>query len=137
MKKRFVILAMLTFTALLAGAAIMPRVGCHSDRDNPKDLLDTYFTAMLRQDYAAVYDCYYNAYRSRIGKDDYLRHRRGASVLQAYNVKSISKQSSNRAQAQVELTFAPSETLKRDRPYSTAVTEEMVREHGEWKIKVW
>ncbi len=136
MKKSFVILAMLMFTALLAGAAIMPGAGCHSDRDNPKDLLDTYFTAMIRQDFAAVYDCYYNNYRSKIGKDEYIKHRREAALLQAYRVKSISEQG-NRAKAQVELTYAPSETLKRDRPYLTSVTEEMVREHGEWKIKVW
>jgi hypothetical protein len=128
---RYTILA-----TLLAGAAIMTGAGCHSDRDNPKDLLNTYFTAAIRQDYAAVYPCYYDAYRAKVSKDDYVLHRKDAAVLRAYRVQSITEQG-NTARARVELTFAPSQKLKRDRPYSTAVTEEMARENGEWKIKVW
>lgn len=131
MKKGYMIL-----TTLLAGVAIMQGAGCHSDRDNPKDLLNTYFTAAVRQDYAAVYPCYYDAYRSKVKKGEYIRHRKEASVLRAYTVKSITEQG-NTAQAQVELTFEPSKKLQRDRPFSAAVTEEMVHENGEWKIKVW
>ncbi len=122
--------------AILAGAAIMTGTGCRSNRDNPKDLLNTFFQASIRQDYAAVYPCYYGAYRTRVSEDEFIRHRRDASVLQAYRVKSISQQGDT-ARARVDLTFAPSRKLKRDHPYSTAVTEEMVRENGEWKIKVW
>ncbi len=122
--------------ALLAGAAIMSGAGCRSNRDNPKDLLNTYFQASIRQDYAAVYPCYYDAYREKVSRDEFIRHRRDASVLQAYRVKSISQRGDS-AQARVELTFAPSQKLKREHPYSTAVTEEMVREDGEWRIKVW
>ncbi len=114
----------------------MAGMGCHSDRDNPKDLLNAYFTAAVKQDYAAVYPCYYDAYRAKVSKDEYIRHRKDASVLQSYRVRWVSEQG-NSAQARVELTFAPSKKLKRERPYTTAVTEEMVREHGEWKIKVW
>ncbi len=121
---------------LLAVVAIMLGAGCHSDRDNPKDLLNTYFTAAVRQDYAAVYPCYYSAYQAKVSKDEYIRHRKEASVLRAYTVKSIMEQG-NTARAKVELTFEPSQKLKRDRPVSTVVTEEMVRESGEWKIKVW
>ncbi len=124
------------FATLLAAVSITLGAGCHSDRDNPKDLLNTYFTAAVRQDYAAVYPCYYDAYKAKVNKDEYIRHRKEASVLRAYTVKSITQQG-NTAQAQVELTFEPSKKLKRDRPFSTAVTEEMVRENGEWKIKVW
>ncbi len=131
MKSRYMILA-----ALLTVAAIMLGAGCHSDRDNPTDLLNTYFTAAVRQDYAAVYPCYYDAYKAKVNKDEYIRHRKEASVLRAYSVKSITEEG-NAARAQVELTFEPSQKLKRDRPFSTAVTEEMVRENGEWKIKVW
>ncbi len=121
---------------LLAIAAIMTAAGCHSDKGEPKDLLNRYFTAAIRQDYADVYPCYYDAYKAKVSKDEYIRHRKDASVLRAYTVKSITEQGST-AQAQVELTFEPSEKLQRDRPYSTAVTEEMVRENGEWRIKVW
>ncbi len=131
MKSRYMILA-----ALLTVAAIMLEAGCHSDRDNPKDLLNAYFTAAIRQDYASVYPCYYGAYQAKVSKDEYIRHRKDASVLRSYTVKSITADGDT-ARAQVELTFAPSKKLKRDRPYSTAVTEEMVRENGEWKIKVW
>jgi hypothetical protein len=131
MKNRYMIIA-----ALLAGAAIMTGTGCHSNRDNPKDLLNTFFQAAIRQDYASVYPCYYDAYKAKVSEDDYIRHRKDASVLRSYTVKSITADGDT-AHAQVELTFAPSKKLKRDRPFSTAVTEEMVRENGEWKIKVW
>lgn len=131
MKSRYMILA-----TLLAGAAIMLGAGCHSDRDNPKDLLNTYFTAAIRQNYAAVYPCYYGAYQAKVSKDEYIRHRKEASVLRSYTLKSVTEQG-NTARARVELTFEPSQKLKRDRPVSTVVTEEMVRESGEWKIKVW
>ncbi len=126
----------MVFATLLSAAAIMTGAGCHSDKDNPKDLLNRYFTAAIRQDYAAVYPCYYAAYKAKVSKDEYIRHRKDASVLQAYTVKSVTEHGDS-AQAQVELTFEPSQKLKRDRPFSTAVTEEMVRENGEWKIKVW
>ncbi len=121
---------------LLTGAAIMLGAGCRTDRDNPKDLLNTYFMSAVKQDYAAVYPCYYDDYRAKVSRDDYIRHRKDASVLRAYRVESITQQG-NTAQARVVLTFAPSKKLKRDDPYSVAVTEEMVRENGEWKIKVW
>ncbi len=42
-----------------------------------------------------------------------------------------------KAQARVDLLFGSSQKLKRDRPVLASVTEEMVRENGEWKIKVW
>ncbi len=121
---------------LLAGAVILTGAGCHSDKDNPKDLLNRFFTAAIQQDYAAVYLCYYDTYKAKVSKDDYIRHRKDASVLQAYSVKSIAEQG-NTAQAQVELTFGPSQKMKRDRPVLASVTEEMVHENGEWKIKVW
>jgi hypothetical protein len=37
----------------------------------------------------------------------------------------------------VELTFGPSEKLNRKEPITTKVTEELIKEKGEWKIKVW
>ncbi len=110
--------------------------GCHSDRDNPKDLLNRYFTATLNKDYAATYACYYDAYKKRVSRDEYVRYRSEASVLKAYTIKSISKQG-DFAQAEVELTFDASPKLKRDHPVTTLVKEDMVRENGAWKIRVW
>ncbi len=121
---------------LLAITVIIIGAGCHSDKQDPKDLLNTYFTAAVKQDYAAVYPCYYDDYKAKISKDDYIRHRSDASVLRSYSVKTITERGDT-AQALVELTFEPSQKLNRDRPFSTVVTEEMVRENGEWRIKVW
>ncbi len=57
-------------------------------------------------------------------------------MLQAYKVQSLTQQGDT-AQAVVQLTFGPSQKLKRDRPVITTVKEEMIHENGQWKIKVW
>ncbi len=110
--------------------------GCHSGSDNPKDLLDRYFISSVNKDYAATYTCYYDAYRKRVSRDEYIGHRNEASALKAYTIKSITRQGDT-AQAEVELTFDASPKLKRDKPVTTVVKEDLVRENGEWKIKVW
>jgi hypothetical protein len=46
-------------------------------------------------------------------------------------------QQGDTAHAEVLLTFAPSEKLKRTDPVSTTVKEDLIKENGEWKIKVW
>ncbi len=89
----------------------------------------------MKQDYVAQYACYHNAYKARIGKDDYIRHRGDASLLLNYSVTSIDV-TNDRAQATVLLKFAPSDKLKRDHPVEKTVIEDMVREDGEWRIKV-
>jgi hypothetical protein len=120
----------------LFGIVIIIGSGCHSDKGGPKNLLDRYFSSAMRQDYAATYACYYGAYKAKVNKDEYVRHRKEASVLKAYTVKSITEQADT-AQAQVELTFEKSQKLKRDHPVTASVKEDLVRENGEWKIKVW
>jgi hypothetical protein len=110
--------------------------GCHSGAANPKELLDGYFSSAVKQDYAAVYDCYYAAYKLKISRDEYIKHRKEASVLQSYRIASL-RQDGDTAQAGVLLTFAPSARLGRREPVAMTVTENMVRENGEWKIKVW
>ena len=99
-------------------------------------MLDRYFSSAIRQDYAATYDCYYNAYKAKVTKDEFIKHRKEASVLQAYKIISLT-QKGDTAQAQVLLTFAPSEKLNRKEPVSTTVTEDMIMEGGQWRIKVW
>jgi hypothetical protein len=115
---------------------VMTGAGCHSDNGGPRNLLDRYFSSAVRQDYAAVYSCYYDAYKAKVNRDEYIRHRKEASVLTSYTVKSIREQGDT-AQAQVELTFDKSQKLKRDHPVTASVKEDMVRENGEWRIKVW
>ena len=53
----------------------------------------------------------------------------------AENEKGLSVVTS--AEAEVQLTFGPSEKLKRKTPVTVTVKEEMTKEKGGWKIKVW
>jgi hypothetical protein len=110
--------------------------GCSSKSASPKELLEKYFSSAVKQDYETTYSCYYDAYKAKIDKDEYIKHRKEASALQSYKVVSLT-QEGDAAHAEVLLTFAPSEKLKRTSPVSTPVKEELIRENGQWKIKVW
>lgn len=110
--------------------------GCHSKETTPKSVLDAYFTSAMKQDYATTYTCYYKEYKVKVSKDEYIRHRKDASVLQKYEIVSL-KQEGDAARAEVLLTFAPSEKLKRTKPETVKVKEDLIKEGGEWKIKVW
>ncbi len=120
---------MLGFGLLLVG-------GCSSSYGGPQELLDKYFSSAIKQDYATTYTCYYTAYKQKVNVDEYIKHRKEASALQSYKIISL-KQDGDKAQAEVELTFGPSEKLNRKEPITTKVTEELIKEKGEWKIKVW
>ncbi len=109
---------------------------CHSDNSNPRNVLNNYFTTAIKQDFGAQYTYYYNAYKAKVSMDDYIRHRQDASVITNYSVQSLDV-SDDKARAIVRLTFAPSEKLKRSQPVDKTVVEDLVRENGEWKIKVW
>jgi hypothetical protein len=123
-------------TMIFAAVLAMFMAACHSDNGSPRDVLNRYFTAAIKQDYAAQYSCYYNAYKAKVSKDDFIRHRADASVLMSYLVDSVDM-AKDRAHARVLLKFAPSEKLKRDQPVEKTVIEDLVREDGEWRIKVW
>jgi divalent metal cation (Fe/Co/Zn/Cd) transporter len=110
--------------------------GCSSKSTSPKELLDKYFSSAVKQDYETTYSCYYGAYKAKINKDEYIKHRKEASALQSYKLISLTQQGDT-AHAEVLLTFAPSEKLKRTDPVSTTVKEDLIKENGEWKIKVW
>jgi hypothetical protein len=113
-------------------------VGCSSkDKGGPRELLDKYFSSAIKQDYAITYTCYYAPYTAKVTKEEYVKHRKEASIVQAYTIVSIKQDGDNAAQAEVQLTFAPSEKLHRKEPVTTTVKENMVKEGGEWKIKVW
>jgi hypothetical protein len=131
LKKIYSLFAILGSLILLMAAA-----GCNSGNSSPGALLNKYFTSAVNQDYGTTYDCYYAPYKAKVNKEEYIKHRKEASVLQAYKIISL-EQKNNFAHAEVLLTFAPSKKLDRQEPVSTTVKEDMVREGGDWKIKVW
>jgi hypothetical protein len=131
MNIRFSLLVM-----LMLGLGLLIVGGCSSSYGGPQELLDKYFSSAIKQDYATTYTCYYAAYKQKVNVDEYIKHRKEASALQSYKIISL-KQDGDKAQAEVELTFGPSEKLNRKEPITTKVTEELIKEKGEWKIKVW
>ncbi|MDA8088320.1 MAG: hypothetical protein M0Z75_16685 [Nitrospiraceae bacterium] len=71
---------------LLAAAAVIFAGGCNSGgTGGPKDTLDKYFGSAVRQDYGEVYDCYYGAYKAKVSRQQYIRHRlESAKTLKDY-----------------------------------------------------
>lgn len=124
------------FLLLLVGMGLLIAAGCNTSGGGPKELLDKYFSSAMRQDFATTYTCYYAAYKKKVNEDDYIRHRKEASDLQSYKIVSLT-QDGDSAHAEVQLTFGPSEKLKRKEPITTTVKEDLIKEGGDWKIKVW
>lgn len=137
LKSKYLFVAVLFLTAI--GIFV---VGCKSSSSSvpndasPKATLDTFFSSAVRQDYATTYSCYYKLYQDRIPKDEFIKHRKEASILQSYKITSL-KQSGDSAHAEALLTYAASKKLKRDKPKSVNVKEDLIKENGHWKIKVW
>lgn len=131
MKNRYsLFIATMVFMIVIAG------FGCSSSNSTPRALLEKYFSSAQKQDYATTYSCYYDAYKAKVDRDEFVKHRKEASVLRSYQIVSLD-QDGDKALAEVRLTFAPSEKLKRTEPVSATVREDLVKERGEWKIKVW
>jgi hypothetical protein len=131
MRNRYLLLIITFLGVFLVIAA------CQKNKTGPKELLDKYFSSAIKQDYATTYSCYYAAYKAKITEKEYIKHRKEASVLQFYKILSIKQPLTDTAEAEVQLTFAPSEKLGRKEPVTTTVKEEMIKENGEWKIRVW
>lgn len=110
--------------------------GCNTKTIGAEQLLNKYFSTAIKQDYASAYTCYYKEYQTRITKDEYIKHRKEASVLLAYKIISL-KQTGNTAQAEVLLTFAPSKKFDRTKPVTVKAHEDLIKEQGEWRIKIW
>ena len=132
MKKRHALLVIAILSSVLFAGP-----GCSSKSATPQALLEKYFSSAVKQDYATTYSCYYGAYKAKVDKDEYVKHRKEASVLQSYQIVSLNQQNGDNAQAEVRLTFAPSEKFKRPESVTTTVKEDLVKENGDWKIKVW
>jgi hypothetical protein len=126
------------YIVLAAAALLFAVAGCQSkDKGGPKDLLDRYFASAVKQDYATTYACYYAPYMKKVSREEYVKHRKEASILQSYKILSIEQEGDNAARAEVQLTFAPSEKLHRKDPVSMKVKEDLIKENGEWRIEVW
>jgi hypothetical protein len=111
--------------------------GCQQDTAGPKELLKKYFSSAVKQDYDSVYTCYYAPYKAKVSREEYLKHRKEASVLLSYKIISIKMPKSDLAEAEVQLRFGPSEKLMRKEPVTIALKEDLIKENGKWKIKVW
>ncbi len=127
---------LLRFLIFFSGILLLA-AGCGRDTGGPKELLNKYFSSAVKQDYAAVYTCYYAPYKAKVSQEEYIRHRKEASALLSYKIISIKMPKSDTAEAEVQLTFGPSEKLKRKVPAAVTVKEDLIKENGEWKIKVW
>jgi hypothetical protein len=122
--------------ALVSPALLAIALGGCARREEPRAALERFFSTAQRQDYAATYDCYDAAYRAKVSRDEFVRHRREASPLQSWRVLSV-EQHGDRAGGEVALVFGPWERAGRTTPISKTVHEELVREQGAWRIRVW
>ena len=111
--------------------------GCGGDTTGPRNLLDKFFSSAVKQDYATTYTCYYDAYKAKVSQEEFVKHRKEASVLHSYKINSIKMPTSDTAEAEVQLTFGPSARMNRKEPVTVTLKEELVKADGEWKIKVW
>ncbi len=130
MKRIFWLISIISLFAAIAGCQT-------KDKTGPKEVLEKYFNSAIRQDYAATYACYYGPYTAKVSKEDFIKHRKEASVLQSYRILSLKQDNDNAAHATVELAFAPSEKLDRKEAAMIRVKEDLIKEGSDWKIKVW
>lgn len=134
MKKFLLVLPAAVFL-LLSGFHVSAKANAKTP-SSPATVLNRYFSSAVNQDYGTTYSCYYSLYKKKVSKDEYIRHRREASVLQRYKIISV-RQKGDAAQAVAILTFAPSQELHRKKPTTIKVKEELVKEGDQWRIKVW
>ena len=121
--------------ALLAPAACaIGSPGGYAGYSTPSDALSTFFVSARNADYAKTYEAYYGHYHDLVAKDEFVSHRAQASRLTAYRVDSLAARGDS-AVATVTLTFAPAGGGGATR--TTTVREDLVREAGGWKIRVW
>ncbi len=123
------------FALLLA--ALPQLAGCtggYAGFGTPRDALQTYFASARKADYATTYEAYYTHYHDLVARDEFVSHRKQAGLLQGFRIDSLS-QSGGSAVATVTLTFAPKGGEAK--PRVTTVREDLVKEPGGWKIRVW
>ncbi|HEY8911355.1 MAG TPA: hypothetical protein VIM51_13910 [Desulfosporosinus sp.] len=109
--------------------------GCSPQEQTSREVLDKYFTSAQQQDYATTYTCYDSEYQKKVTKDEFISHRKEASVVQSYKVLQLDTQK-DAAKATVEITFASSTKFKRTEPAIVKVNEDLIKQKDGWKIKV-
>ncbi|HBP64096.1 MAG TPA: hypothetical protein DD730_07460 [Desulfosporosinus sp.] len=109
--------------------------GCSPKGQSPQELVDKYFSSAQKQDYATTYTCYDSEYQKKVTKDDFINHRKEASVVQSYKVLQLDTEK-NTASATVEIIYTASEKFNRTEPVTIKVQEDLIKEGNSWKIKV-
>jgi len=109
--------------------------GCSAKTQSPQALVDQYFTSAQHQKYETTYTCYDSEYQKKVTKDEFVKHRKEASVVQSYKILKLETQKET-GQASVEITYTASEKFKRTEPVTIKVQEELIKEKNGWKIKV-
>lgn len=109
--------------------------GCSAKEQTSREVLDKYFTSAQQQDYATTYTCYDSEYQKKVAKDEFISHRKEASVIQSYKVLQLDTQKDT-GKATIEITYAPSGKFKRTEPVIVKVNEDLIKQKDGWKIKV-
>jgi len=125
----------LIYILTLSVFVIFSLSGCSPKGPNPQELLDQFFSSAQHQDYATTYTCYDSEYQKKVAKDEFVKHRSEASVVQSYKILKLDTQKDT-AKASVEITFTASEKFKRTEPVTIKVEENLIKEGTGWKIKV-
>jgi hypothetical protein len=130
------LLAPLLALALLATplAACTQRTA-YPGYSTPRATLQTFFSSAQQLDYQTTYSCYYQRYRDLIPEQDFVSHRKQAAVLTGYRIDSL-KVSGDSAVASATLTFAP-KTGSKNKPRTIEVREDLVKQAGAWRLRVW
>ncbi len=101
----------------------------------PKATVDTFFTSKMKKDFDTTWTCYYKHYSDKVTKAEFLQHsKQDPTTLTAYSISDVTESTST-AQAKVALTFATNDPANKVKKVD--VTEQLVKESGEWKISVW
>ena len=125
----------LIYILTLSVLVIFSLTGCSPKGQNPQELLDQYFTSAQQQDYKTTYTCYDSDYQTKVTEDEFIQHRKEASVVQSYKILTLDTDKET-GQASVEITFAASDKFKRSEPVTIKVQEELIKGKNGWKIKV-
>lgn len=131
-----VILLALAITGTASGCAANVAVSAKpADFSTPQATLETFFESAQQLDYRTAYSCYYQRYRDVVSEQDFIARRSKAGVLRAYRLDSVSVTATS-AVAIVTLTYAPAQ-IAGAQPRTVQTREDLVKEAGSWKVKVW
>lgn len=102
MKSRYLLFLIVLFAMGLLMAAC-----CNTSSGGTKDF-STNISRLNASGFSLPpYNCYYATYKEKVTEDEYIRHRKEASNLQAYKIVALN-QAGDSAHAEVQLTSGPS-----------------------------